>query len=116
MKDWLKKNILGLLSLVGIVALIVIILFQKPQNNDAYYQLLLKQSRDSAKLYQPTIDSLTKVINKKDDNDYAHSDSLSNAAIEVTNKVLYELRKQKNNINTDTLSSADLLRYFSTIR
>lgn len=116
MKDWLKENILGLLILVGIVSLIAIILFQKPRNNDAFYEYQLKQARDSAKGYQPAIDSLTKIVNAKPDKDYAHSDSLSNVSIEATNKILYELKKQRQAINTDTLYSKQLLEYFSRLK
>lgn len=114
MKDWLKQNTIGILILVGVVSLIVIVLFQKPVNNNAFYESELKRARDSSKLYQPTIDSLLKVVNTKD-KDYTHSDSLVHANIEATNKILYELRKQKESINTDTLSSANLVRYFSTL-
>lgn len=113
MKDWLKENILGLLILVGIVSLIVIILFQKPRNNDAFYEYQLKQARDSAKGYQPAIDSLTKIVNAKPDKDYAHSDSLSNVSIEATNKILYELRQQKKNIHLDSLNSSGLFRFYT---
>lgn len=116
MKEWLSKYGLSWAILIGIVSLIVIIITQPKQNNDSLYQYQLQQARDSAKQLQPYIDSLTKVINKKDDQDYAHLDSVLHSDIEANTKTVYELKKNREKINTDTLTSSDLLRFYSSLR
>jgi len=116
--DYLKKNILPIISILLIIALFYVV-FKGKRGNDVDYAAerktlldqieVIRHERDSIAALQPEREKIIRQLEK--------SDSIIKVNIDVNNRALYEIEKQRIQLNNySNLSSEQLRKYFSELR